>query len=132
MNGLTVLGRTAGGQDDGVAILNDGLTGKILCVSGRPSWFNSDDAKKEEAQKVQRHERGKGGVTGRAGDAAAGEARGEQEARQKRQAQTQPGEAAGGCWSGITHSLRASGKSMAEPPGNKQEAVEPWRKCGGI
>jgi hypothetical protein len=48
-------------------------------------------AEKEEAQKVHRDERGKGCVAGRAGDAAAGEARGEQEARQKRQAQTQPG-----------------------------------------
>ena len=62
-----------------------------------PLWFNSYRAKKEEAQKVQRHQRGKGGVAGSAGDAQAGEARRKQEASQKRQAQTQPRKAAGGC-----------------------------------
>ena len=54
-------------------------------------------AEKEEAKDVQRDQRGEGGVAGCARDATAGEARGEQEARQERQAQTQPGEAAGGC-----------------------------------
>ena len=62
----------------------------------RPSWLNSYRAKKEKAQEVQRNQRGEGGIAGRAGDTQAGEARGEQEARQKRQAQAQPGQAAGG------------------------------------
>jgi len=62
----------------------------------RPSWLNSYRAEKEEAKEVQRYQRGEGGVAGRAGDAQAGEARGEQEARQKRQAQTQPEQATGG------------------------------------
>jgi hypothetical protein len=53
-------------------------------------------AEKEKAKEVQRDQRGEGGVAGRVRDATAGEARGKQEARKKRQAQTQPGEAAGG------------------------------------
>jgi hypothetical protein len=53
-------------------------------------------AEKEEAQEVQRYQRDQSRVAGRLGDAAAGEARGEQETRQKGQAQTQSGEAAGG------------------------------------
>jgi hypothetical protein len=70
-------------------------------IHERPLWLNSYRGKKEEAQEVQRYERGEGGGAGRAGYAQAGEARGEQEARKKRQAQTQPGQAAGRCGSGI-------------------------------
>ena len=62
---------------------------------GQPSWFNSYRGKKEKAKEVFRHQRGESGVTGGVGDASGGEARGKQEARQERQAQTQPGEAAG-------------------------------------
>jgi hypothetical protein len=59
-------------------------------------WLNSYRGEKEEAKEVQRYQRGEGGVAGRAGDAQAGKARGEQEAIQKRQAQTKPGQATGG------------------------------------
>jgi hypothetical protein len=62
---------------------------------GQPSWFNSYRGKKEKAKKVYCYQRGKSGVAGGVGDASAGEARGKQEAPQERQAQTQPGEAAG-------------------------------------
>jgi hypothetical protein len=59
-------------------------------------------AKKEKAQEVQRDQCSEGGVEGRAGDASAGKALREQEARQeKRQAQTQPGQVASGCRSRI-------------------------------
>jgi len=54
-------------------------------------------AEKEKTQEVQRDQRGEGGVAGGARDTEAGEARGEQEARKKRQTQTQPGETTGGC-----------------------------------
>ena len=57
-------------------------------------WFG---AEKEEAEEVPCYQRGKGGVARGAGDASAGEARREQEARPERQAQTQPGKAAGRC-----------------------------------
>jgi hypothetical protein len=57
--------------------------------------LNSSRAKKEEAQEIHRYQRGEGGVAGRAGDASASEARGEQETRQKGQAQAQSGKVAG-------------------------------------
>ena len=40
-------------------------------------WLNRLDVEKEEAQEVQRDERGEGRVAGSAGDASAGKARGE-------------------------------------------------------
>jgi hypothetical protein len=60
-------------------------------------WLNSYCAEKEKAEEVYRYQRGEGRVASCAGDASAGEARGEQEARKKRQAQTEPEQAAGGC-----------------------------------
>lgn len=64
-------------------------------------WLNSYRAEKKEAQEVQRDERSESGVAGCVGDTQACAARGEQETRQKRQAQTQPGETTGGRRTGI-------------------------------
>jgi hypothetical protein len=76
--------------------------GTVKHSSGRASmilqqsWLNSYCAEKK-AEEVYRYQRSEGRVASCAGDASAGEARGEQEARKKRQAQTEPEQAAGGC-----------------------------------
>jgi hypothetical protein len=69
--------------------------GRLSFSETRGPWLNSYHAEKEETQEVQRDERGKSSVEGRIGDASAGKARGEQEALQERQAQTQSGQTAG-------------------------------------
>ena len=58
-------------------------------------WLESFRGK-EEGKGVQGSERGESGVAGGVGDAAAGASGGKQEAGEKRKAQAQPGQAAGG------------------------------------